>query len=87
MEEVDVRPAGGKDSQDDPTKPDAWEREISRFGKGGAYVYSDGSLLDRGNVGGGALVGKSDGAEEEVECGIGDIATVWDGGVAGMAGA
>lgn len=46
--EVDVRPPGGKDRQDDHKNPDAWEKEISRVGKGGAYVYSDGSLLDGG---------------------------------------
>ena len=32
------------------------------------------------------LVG-SRGAEDEVECGIGNVAAVWDGEVAGMAGA
>lgn len=31
------------------------------------------------------MVGSS-GAEGEVECGIGNVATVWDGEVAGMAG-
>ena len=36
-------------------------------------------------MGGGALVVRGDGGEEEVERGIGDIATVWDGKVAGMA--
>ena len=39
IEEVDVRPAGGTDSQDDPKKPGAWEREISRVGKGG-FMYT-----------------------------------------------
>ena len=27
----------------------------------------------------------SDGTEKEVECGVGDLATVWDGEIAGMA--
>ena len=35
-------------------------------------------------MGGGAFVVRNDGAEEEVECGIGGIAMVWDGEVAGM---
>ena len=50
----------------------------------GCYVYSGGSLLDGGNVGGGALVVERSGKEVEVECGVGDVATVWDGEV-GMA--
>ena len=37
-------------------------------------------------MGGGAFVVGTDGGEEEVECWIGDVATVWDGEVAGMAG-
>ena len=53
MEEVDVQSASGKDSLDDPKNPDAWEKEVSRVGKGGTYLYSDGSLLEGGNVGGG----------------------------------
>ena len=48
-------------------------------------IFSDGSLLE-GNVGGGAFIVGSGGAESEVECGIGNVATVWDGEVAGMAG-
>ena len=58
---------------------------ISKTGKEGDYEFSDGSLLEGGNVGGGAFVVKEGGAEEEVECGIGDVATVWDGEVASMA--
>ena len=47
-----------------------WEKEIGKIGKGGAYVYSDGSLLDGGNVGGGALVVERSGKEAEVEFGV-----------------
>ena len=39
-----------------------------------------------GIFGGGAFVVGTDGREQEVECGIGDVATVWDGEVAGVAG-
>ena len=77
IEEVDVRPAEGL------MDPDKWEAEISRAGAGGAIVYSDGSLLERGNVGGGAFI--EVGREKQVECGIGDAAMVWDGEVTGMA--
>ena len=83
---MDVGPCGAKGSEkNDPEDPDAWEAEISKTGKWGDYVFSDGSLLEGGNVGGVAFVVKEGGAEEEVECGIGDVATVWDGEVAGMA--
>ena len=34
IEEVYVRPTGGKDSRDDPKTPDAWEKEIGKIGKG-----------------------------------------------------
>ena len=47
-------------------------------------MFSDGSLLAGGNVGGGAFVVKEGGAEDDVECGIWGVATVWDGEVAGM---
>ena len=50
-----MRPTGGKGSDNDPEDPDAWEKEIGKTGIGGAYVFSDGSLLENGNVGGGAL--------------------------------
>ena len=50
---------------------------------GGAFVFSDGSLLEGGNVGGGAFI--VDDGEKEVECGIGNVVTVWDGEFAGMA--
>ena len=49
-------------------------------------MYSDGSLLEGGVVSGGAFVVGMGGAESEVECEIGDVATVWDGEIAGMAG-
>ena len=58
----------------------------SKAGIGGAYISSDGSLLGSGNVGGGVFIVSSRGAETEVESGIGNVATVWDGEVAGMAG-
>ena len=35
---------------------------------------------------GGAFVVGTDGREKEVECGVGDVATVWDGEVVGMSG-
>ena len=76
IEEVDVIPAGGKDSKDDPRNPEAWEKEISKIGKGGAYIFSDGSLLDGEIVGGVAFVVGKGGKEMEVECGVGDVATV-----------
>ena len=50
------------------------------------HLLSDGNLLEGGNVGGGAFIVGSGGAESEVECGIWNVATVWDGEVAGMAG-
>ena len=53
---MDVRPA------EDPKDPDEWEAELSRAGVGGAFVYSDGSLLEGGNVGGGAFI--EDGGEK-----------------------
>ena len=83
IEEVDVRPGGGKENEKDPEE---WEKEIRKAGIGGPYIFSDGSLLESGNVGGGGFVRGTDGREREVECGIGDVATVWDGEVAGMAG-
>ena len=63
-----------------------WEKEISKAGIGGAYIFSDGSLLQNGNVGGGAFVVGNDGREEEVKCGVEDVATVWGGELAGMTG-
>ena len=53
--------------------------------KGRTVVYSDGSLIAGGNVGGGAFVVETDGAEREVECRLGTMVTVWDGEIAGMA--
>ena len=67
IEEVDDRATGTKGSEkSDPENPDAWEAEISRAGIGGAFVFSDGSLMESGNVGGGAFVVDSDGREKEV---------------------
>ena len=60
--------------------PDAWEAEISKGGIDGAFVFSDGSLLESGDIGGGAFVVGTDGREQEVECRIGNVVTVWDGG-------
>ena len=71
---------------DDPKDPGAWEKEIGKEGVGGAYIFSDGSLLETGNVGGEAFVVGTDGVETEVKVEIGDVAMVWDGEVAGMAG-
>ena len=88
IEESIFRPTRGKESEKDPEE---WEKEIRKAGIGSAYILSDGSLLKSGNVGGGAFIvgsrGGEDGREHEVECGIGDVATVWDSEVAGMAGA
>ena len=83
IEEVDVRPGGGKESEKDPEE---WKKEIGKAGIGGAYIYSNGSLLWNGNIEGGAFIVGSRGAEVKVESGIGDVATVWDGEVARMAG-
>ena len=80
IEEVEVRPV------DDPKDPEAWEKEIGKEGVGAAYIFSDGSLLETGNVGGGAFVVGTDGEEVEVKVEIGDVAMVWDGEVAGMTG-
>ena len=46
IEEIDVRPAGGKESEKDPEE---WEKGIKKAGIGGAYIFSDGSLLESGN--------------------------------------
>ena len=40
-------------------------------GVDGAFIFSDGSLLETGNVGGGAFVAGTDGVEWEVEVEIG----------------
>ena len=85
VEEVDARPLGGKGSEQDPEKPDAWEMEIGKAGKRGAYVFSDGSLLESGNVngggngggggnvGGGGFIVRTGREELEVKCGIGSV--------------
>ena len=77
--------AVGKGSKEDPEDPEAWGKSISTTGAGGAFVYSDGSLLEGDNVGGGAFAAELDRREQEVICGVGTLATVWDGEVAGMA--
>ena len=89
---MDVIPSGGKGNEQVPADPNAWEKEIEKAGRGegGAYRFSDGSLLEGGdggvgNVGGGAFVVESGGEESDVECGIGNMATGWDGEIAGMA--
>ena len=56
-----------------------------KAGIGGTFVFSDGSLIEGGNIGGEAFIVGSGGAEPEVECGIGIVAAVWDGEIAGMA--
>ena len=66
IEEIDVRPTGGKGSEQDPNDPEAWEKEIGEAGRGGTYIFSDGSLLESGNVGGGAFIVGSRGTEDEV---------------------
>ena len=51
IEEVDVRPSGAKGSEkNDPEDPDVWEAEISKAGRDGAFVFSDGSLTPAGLV-------------------------------------
>ena len=67
IKEVVVRPCRGKGSGEDPGDPKACEKEISRAGIGRAYVYSDGSLLESGSVGGGAVVIGVGGEEVDVE--------------------
>ena len=67
---MDVRPSGAKGSEkNDPEDPEA---EISKAGRDGVFVFSGGSLLEGGNVRGGAMVIGKDGGEQEVECGIRD---------------
>ena len=56
-----------------------------KAGIGGTFVFSDGSLLEGGNIGGEAFIVGSGGAESEVQCGIGNVAAVCDGEIAGMA--
>ena len=47
IEEVDVRPTGSRGSKQGPDDPEAWEKEIGKVGIGGAYIFSDGSLLEQ----------------------------------------
>ena len=65
IKEVILRPV------DDPKDPDAWEKEFRKAVIGGAYVFSDGSLLESGNVGGGAFIFGSKGAENVCGNGVG----------------
>ena len=53
------------------TGPGYTEAEICKAGIGGAFAFSDGSLIEGGNVGGGAYIVGTDGQEQEVEIGIG----------------
>ena len=46
----------GKASENDPEDPDMWEKDISRIRAEGAFVFSNSSLLEGGNVGGGAFI-------------------------------
>ena len=65
-------------------------RRSGKSGKGCLRVL-DGSLLEsrnadrRENVSSRALIVGTGGEESEVECGIGNVATVWDGEITGMA--
>ena len=79
IEEVNIRLV------DNPKEPEAWEKEIGKKGAGGTYIFSDSSLLELGNVGRHALVVGTEGQEQEVECGIGEVAIVWDGEIVSMA--
>ena len=51
----------------------------------GTYIFSDSSLLESRNIGGGAFIVGSRGEGVEVESGIGNVVMVWDGEVASMA--
>ena len=46
--------------------------------------FSDGSLLEDGKVGLGSLCRGHNGQEQECTCGVGTVATVWDGEIGGM---
>ena len=52
IEEVDIRPTGGKGSEQDPEDQEAWEKEIGKAEIGCAYGYSDDSLSESENGGG-----------------------------------
>ena len=75
-----------KQAVNHPKDPEEWEKEIGKAGIGGAYIFSDGSLLETGCVAGAAFVVGPEGTDSEAGISIGDIATVWDGEVAGIAG-
>ena len=82
IEEVDVRPTGGRGVK--------MSRRTLMHGRStsarlvlAARLLSP-SLLRGGNVGGGAVI--VDSGEREVECGVRTMATMWDGEVGGMTG-
>ena len=58
---------GGQRKTGRPGGPSGWEAEIYAEDKGGAVVYSDGSLLEGGNVGGGAYVVEENGERALLE--------------------
>ena len=73
IEEVDLCPVN------DLKDPEESEKEIGKAQIGGAYIFSDHSHLQTGNVGGGSFIVGSGGMEYEEKVGIGDVAIVWDG--------
>ena len=56
IEEIDIRLCREKGSKQDPEDPEAWEREIEKAGLWKGYVFSDGTLVEGGKVGGGAFI-------------------------------
>ena len=79
------RTVQGKVSEHDPEDADMWEKEISRIRADGAFVFSDSSLLEGGNVRGGVFVMNKDKQAREFIYGVRTVATVWDGEIAGIA--
>ena len=69
---------GQRQRENDPEDPDM------KSGKQGS-VERLCSPMVVAKVGGRAFVVDTDGREKEVECGIGEVATAWDGEVAGIA--
>ena len=59
---------GAKWSGKRPGGPRCMEAKIKEAGIAGAFVFSDGSLLESGKVGGGAFVGDTERREKEVAC-------------------
>ena len=66
-----------------------WETQLQdeQVTEGRRLVYSDGSMLEDGKVGGGWYGKGWMGCIPQGHSHVGDIATVWDGEIAGMAGA